>query len=131
MNNIVGRRVMAIDTKVEMLEAFVGGRIDIEEFSQRLSDELFQLRQDPPPSESKKLLSRIQLYLHELDEGDRDIHEIYIAAKDALDLITSVSVFVKSRINIFIPPARPGEIIPTTSSKSRAKPSGLPELQLV
>ena len=121
---------MVVHKTVELLEALISGRIDINEFGQGLSDELFQLRQDTTPTEDMKLLSRIQLYLHEFDEGNRDIHEVYIAAQAALDLAKPVSISVQSKTKIFTPRRLPGEIVPTSSSLP-ADFSELPELQLV
>lgn len=121
---------MVVDKIVELLEALLSGRVGINEFEQRLSDELFQLRQDVTPSENKKLLARIQLYLHELDEGNRDIHEVYMAAQAALDLAKPSSTPVHSRTKIFIPPRQAGGVVPTTSSPP-PEFSELPELQLV
>jgi len=72
---------------MSLLTGLLSGRVDIDEFQQQLGDVLFELRQDATPNEDKQLLSRIQLYLHEFDEGSRDIHEVYIAAQAALDLL--------------------------------------------
>ena len=123
---------MVIDRRVQLLEALLSGRIDINEFRQGLSDELFQLRQDATPTEDKTLLSRIQLYLHEFDEGNRDIHEVYIAAHAALGLAKPSSMFVKPKTKIFVAPSEPGTVvIVPTSSSPPPDFSELPELQLV
>lgn len=121
---------MIIDSRVKLLEALLSGRIRINEFGQGLSDELFQLRQDATPTEDKKLLSRIQLYLHELEEGNRDIHEVYIAAQAALDLAKPSSISIEPKTKIFVPPSQPGTVVPSSSSPPPDF-SELPELQLV
>ena len=121
---------MIVDSKVELLEALLSGGIDINEFEERLSDELFQLRQDSTPTEEKQLLSRIQLYLHEFDEGNRDIHEVYMAAQAAFDLTKPFSTPVHSRTKVIIPSSLPGTVIPTSSPQA-SDFSELPELQLV
>lgn len=120
---------MVVDNRVKLLEALLSGRTDIYEFSQGLSDELFQLRQDATPTEEKALLSRIQLYLHELEEGNRDIHEVYIAAQAALNLAKPSDISIRPKTKIFVPPSQPGTIVPTSSSQPPDF-SDLPQLQL-
>jgi hypothetical protein len=107
---------VAIDNRVKLLEALLSGRININEFRQGLSDELFQLRQDATLTEEKTLLSRIQLYLHEFDEGNRDIHEVYIAAQAALNLAKPSRKSIQPKTEIVIPPSQPGTVVPTSSS---------------
>ena len=70
---------------MELLVDFVTGRVGLDDFRQRLSDRLFELRRDPEMSEEKAILSRIQLRLHEVDEGARDDLEVYIAVMGVLD----------------------------------------------
>jgi hypothetical protein len=112
---------------VKLLEALLSGRIGIDEFREGLNDELFQLRQDATLTEEKKLLSRIQLYLHELDEGNRDIHEVYIAAQAALNLAKPSHKSIQPKTKIVAPPST---VVPTSSSPP-PDVSKLPELQLV
>lgn len=107
---------MVVDKTVELLESLLSGRLEISEFGQQLSDELFQLRQDVSLTEWKRLLSRIQLYLHEFREGNRDIIEVYMAAQGALDLARPFSRPLSSKTEIETPPSQPGEVIPTSSS---------------
>jgi hypothetical protein len=104
---------MVIDNRVKLLEALLSGRIGIDEFRQGLSDELFQLRQDATLTEEKTLLARIQLYMHEFDEGNRDIHEVYMAAQAALNSAKPSRKSIQSKTKIVVPPAT---IVPTTSS---------------
>ena len=121
---------MAIDNRVKLLEALLSGRIGIEEFRQGLSDELFQLRQDATLTEEKILLSKIQLYLHEFEEGNRDIHEVYIAAQEALNLAHPSYTSIQPETRIVVPPSQPGTVVPTSSSPPPDF-SELPEWQLV
>jgi hypothetical protein len=107
---------MVVESRVKLLEALLSGRVDIYEFSQGLSDELFQLRQDATPTEEKTLLSRIQLYLHELEEGNRDIHEVYMAAQAALNLAKPSCISIRPKTKTFAPPSQPGTVVPTSSS---------------
>ena len=75
---------------ISLLTGLLSGHVDIGEFQHQLGDVLFELRQSATPNEDKRMLSRIQLYLHEFDEGNRDIHEVYIAAQAALDVVKPV-----------------------------------------
>jgi len=77
---------MIANKTIVMLESFVSGRIDISEFQRQISDRLFELRQKPTMNEEKRLLSKVQLYLHEADEGSRDRSEVYQACQATLDL---------------------------------------------
>jgi len=72
---------------ITLLESFASGRIDIVDFEQRVRDRLFELRQHSAMSEEKRLLSGIQLCLHEAQEGNRDLIEVYIVSQSALDLV--------------------------------------------
>jgi len=107
---------MAVDNTVELLEALLSGSLEISEFEQQLSDELFQLREDVTLTKRKRLLSRIQLYLHEFREGNRDIIEVYMAAQAALDLARPFSRPLSSKTEIDAPPSQPGEVVPASSS---------------
>lgn len=120
---------MVIDSRVNLLEALLSGQIGIEEFREGLSDELFQLRQDATLTEEKTLLSRIQLYLHEFDEGNRDIHEVYIAAQAALNLAKPSHISIKSKTQIVVPRSQPGTVV-LTSSSPPPELSELPVLSL-
>jgi len=121
---------MVIDSRVKLLEALLSGRIGINEFGQGLSGELFKLRQDATLTEEKTSLSRIQLYLHEFEEGNRDIHEVYIAAQIALNLAKPSRISIKPKTKIVAPPSQPVTVVPTSSSPPPDF-SELPELQLV
>jgi hypothetical protein len=118
---------MVTDNRVKLLEALLSGRISIDEFRQGLSDELFKLRQDDTLTEEKTSLSRIQLYLHEFDEGNRDIHEVYIAAQVALNLAKPSHIPSQPKTKIVAPPSQPGTGV-LTSSSPPPDVSKLPEL---
>ncbi len=78
---------MVANRTVALLESFVSGRTDIGEFTQQINDRLFELRQNSTMNQEKKLLSKIQLYLHEADEGNRDVSEVYKVIQSALELV--------------------------------------------
>jgi len=104
---------------VELLEALLNGSLRIDKFEQALSDELFELRQDATMTEEKGLLSRIQLYLHEFREGNREIIEVYVAAQAALDLARPFSKALRSETEIEAPPSQGGEVVPGSSSRTQ------------
>jgi hypothetical protein len=102
---------------ISLLTSLLSGRVDVGEFKHQLSDILFELRQNATPNEDKRQLSQIQLYIHEFDEGNRDIHEVYIAAQAALDLFEPVKQTVPlNSAKIFMPPSEPGTVFTTTES---------------
>jgi hypothetical protein len=70
---------------IELLSRFTAGELSISEFHDTIDERLFELRISPPLSPEKELLSKIQLYLHEIDEGLRDKFEIYILALSILE----------------------------------------------
>jgi len=102
---------------ISLLTGLLSGRVDISEFQQQLGDVLFELRQDATPNQDKQLLSRIQLYLHEFDEDNRDIHEVYMAAQAALDLVKPVRRVVLTKFTrLSVLPIEPGAVGATTAS---------------
>ena len=110
---------MAAGETVRLLESFTSGRIDIDEFDQQLRDTLFELCQDPALTDEKKLLSRIQLYLHEFDEGNRDVFEVYMATQAALDLLKPPITLKTVKGNISRQPILPKEFLWGTVSRPR------------
>ena len=115
---IVVRWIMDRGKIISLLTGLLSGHVDIGEFQQQLGDVLFELRQDATPNEDKQLLSRIQLYLHEFDEGNRDIHEVYIAAQAALDSLKPVRKDIPPNFATLFAllPAEPGAVDATTAS---------------
>lgn len=106
---------MAVKKIVDMLVGLLSGALDIEKFDQELSDALFELRQKPKLTDEKRMLSKIQLYLHEFKEDNRDILEVYIAAQSALDLLKFPESPVTIKTDFHVPSHQSGEVVPTSS----------------
>jgi hypothetical protein len=70
---------------IELLSHFTTGELGISELQDTIDERLFELRMSPAMTPEKELLSKIQLYLHEIDEGLRDEHEIYMLALSILE----------------------------------------------
>ena len=95
---------MAASKAINLLKDLLSGQLSIGTFDPQLSDILFELRQNPTPSEDVKLFSRIQLYIHELNEGHRDTFEIYMASQAALDSVKPSPKPFKHDFDTFIHP---------------------------
>ena len=72
---------------IRKLAEFVSGEIELPEFKQFVEDRLFELRQNPEMTDEKRLLSGIELYLHEAEEGLREESEVYANVQFILDNI--------------------------------------------
>ena len=72
---------------IKILAEFVTGEIDFSEFKQAVEERLFELRQEPEITDEKKLLSSVELYLHEAEEGLRPEFEVYTHVQSILDNI--------------------------------------------
>jgi hypothetical protein len=86
---------------IKALAEFVTGDIELSEFKQLVEERLFELRQEPEMTEEKKVLSSIELYLHESEEGQRSISEVYAHAQSILDgviLHSSTSIGMTERL---------------------------------
>jgi hypothetical protein len=70
---------------MELLSRFTSGELGISEFQETIDRRLFDLRMSPSMSPEKEALSKIQLYLHEIDEGLRDKYEIYMLTRSILE----------------------------------------------
>jgi hypothetical protein len=70
---------------IRLLASFTSGELGISKFQEAIDERLFDLRMSPSMSPEKELLSKMQLYLHEIDEGLRDEFEIYTLARSILD----------------------------------------------
>ena len=70
---------------IRMLAEFVTGESDFSEFAQHVEERLFELRQTPEITEEKKLLSGVELYLHEAEEGQRSRFEVYTYVQSIVD----------------------------------------------
>jgi len=61
---------------VNVLKDFIAGRIQANELGDIIDDWLFELRQTPDLSDEQRLLSTLELYLHEVQEGYRSWDEV-------------------------------------------------------
>ena len=86
---------------IRTLAEFVIGEIELPKFRQLVEERIFELLQKPEMTEEKKLLSSIELYLHEAEEGLRPEFEVYAHAQSILDNI----------------------ILPRLTSKGKTKPA--------
>ncbi|MEW6142092.1 MAG: hypothetical protein AB1597_02905 [Chloroflexota bacterium] len=89
---------------VDLLESFVSGRTNLAEFGEQVADLLFELRQTPQMTVEKSTLSRIQLYLHEMEEGSRDDFDIYRASLAALESVRPSNIKPSIKIYQLTPP---------------------------
>ena len=90
---------MIANRTIALLDSFVSGRTDINQFRRQIDDRLFELRQKPTMSQEKKFLSKIQLYLHEVDEGSRELIEVYMVSQAALDLAKPLTAPIENKID--------------------------------
>jgi len=72
---------------IRTLAEFVNGDIKLPDFKQLVEDRLFELRQNPEMTDEKRLLSGIELYLHEAEEGLKKESEVYGQTQFILDNI--------------------------------------------
>ena len=70
---------------IRTLAEFATGDIELPEFTQLVEDRLFVLVQKPEMTDEKRVLSSIELYLHEAEEGLRDETEVYAIVQFTLD----------------------------------------------
>jgi hypothetical protein len=76
---------------VRVLAEFVTGQTTFQEFKQIVDERLVELRAVPQMTEEKKNLSEIELYLHEMEEGERTKFDVYAHVQSLLDRIISYS----------------------------------------
>ena len=72
---------------IRRLAELVSGEIELPRFKQLVEERLFELRQDPKMTDEKRLLSSIELYFHEAEEGLRPELEVYAHVQSILDNI--------------------------------------------
>jgi len=72
---------------IRTLAEFVTGEIELPRFRQLVEDRIFELLQKPEITDEKRVLSSIELYLHEAEEGLRDESEVYAHVQSILDNI--------------------------------------------
>ena len=68
---------MKKSTIVDKLSDFISGTIDVEDLSEMIDERLFELRQKPDLTSEQELLSDLELYIHEAEEGYRGWDELY------------------------------------------------------
>ena len=68
---------MKKSTIVDKLNDFISGTIDVEALSEVIDERLFKLRQKPDLTPEQELLSTLELYIHEAEEGYRSWEELY------------------------------------------------------
>jgi len=76
---------------IKLLASFTSGELGISKFQEAIDEQLFDLRMSPSMSPEKELLSKMQLHLHEIDEGLRDEFEIYMLAFSILEEYLTLS----------------------------------------
>jgi hypothetical protein len=76
---------------VRRLAEFVSGEIGLPEFRQLVEERLFELRQSSEMTDEKRVLSSIELHLHEAEEGLRNEGEVYAHVQFVLDDILLLS----------------------------------------
>ncbi len=62
---------------VNVLKDFISGSIQAEDLNKVIDDWLFELRREPDLTSDQELLSNLELYIHEAQEGYRSWDELY------------------------------------------------------
>lgn len=75
---------------LELLGNLMVGQTAVTDFADELDEYLFSLRQNPGMTEEKKDLSFLDLVLHEVNEGDRPLADLYTYADAILSKALSV-----------------------------------------
>lgn len=60
---------------IDALNDFISGSLDIKDLSDLIDEWLFELRREPDLTNDQELLSSLELYLHEAQEGYRSWDE--------------------------------------------------------
>ena len=76
---------MANEGYINTLSLFIAGNMIISKLERAVDDRLSELRRSPEMNPEKRVLSAIDLYLHEMNEGFRDEAELYGFIRAALD----------------------------------------------
>lgn len=74
------------------LEDFIKGKIKLAQLNHFVEERLFELRQIPEMTEEKRVLSTIELYLHEISEGQRSEHELHTYVQSILGATIPVKI---------------------------------------
>jgi uncharacterized membrane-anchored protein len=96
---------------IRTLAEFVTGEIELLKFRQLVEDRIFELNQKPEMTEEKRVLSSVELHLHEVEEGLRDENEVYAHVQSILDTIilqrlTSKDVNIPAALPLAVPKTR-------------------------
>ena len=90
----------------EVLKDFLSGEINLSSLRKFVDERLFDLRQDPdaPETEESKALSELELIILEVEDGFRQVSEIYECVKN---ILSKNSTFIKidnkgSPSNVFV-----------------------------
>ena len=67
---------MATKEIIDALKSFIAGDLRITDLSELIDDRLFELRREPGLTGDQELLSSLELYLHEAQEGYRSWDEL-------------------------------------------------------
>lgn len=62
---------------VNVLKDFISGSIQAEDLNKVIDDWLFELRREPDLTSDQELLSNLELYIHEAQEGYRSWDELH------------------------------------------------------
>lgn len=62
---------------VNVLKDFISGSIQAEDLNKVIADWLFELRREPDLTSDQELLSNLELYIHEAQEGYRSWDELH------------------------------------------------------
>lgn len=74
-----------------LLARFLLGEVELDALKDSIDERLFVLRQRSEMTPEKKLLSKLQLYLHEAEEGLRPEFDIYALVQSTVDQVVHVS----------------------------------------
>lgn len=88
---------------IRTLAEFVAGDVELSEFERLVEDRLFELRQNPEMTEEKRVLSSIELLLHEVEERLRDESEVYAIVQFTLDNIIRTRLTSEDKTEYFSP----------------------------
>ena len=125
---------MKVGQYIRTLAEFVTGEINLSEFRQRVEERLFELRQEVKMTKEKKLLSSVELYLHEAEEGQRTNFEVYAHVQSILDDIILPALTGKDKTK-HLPPVLPKtpyllsktfDVEPKPSNKEQTETRDLP-----
>jgi len=88
---------------VRILAEFITGDVNVSQLRQDIEERLFKLRQKPEITVERELLSSVELYLHEFDEGYRSLSEVYGHVQSILDNIVLEPLPSKRETNYIKP----------------------------